>query len=84
MKVYLVHFGPTPQVRPWASESSADVAYRCIGGNTVAGFPVYRFCADREGRPLRTPAGETLLVVALTGSRGDVFSAFAFVGEGGQ
>ncbi|MFB7032112.1 MULTISPECIES: hypothetical protein [unclassified Streptomyces] len=82
MTVTHFFFGPTPQAR-YVTEPSVEVAHHSIGANVVAGFTVGRYSTDREGRPLRTPDGELLLVVTLTGSS-HTFGAFAFVGEGGR
>ncbi|MFE0654176.1 hypothetical protein ACFVZH_37095 [Streptomyces sp. NPDC059534] len=73
-----VFLGAPREVR-YECETSERAAYAVIGANVVAGFTPIQYALDVEGRRWRTPEGELLTVVAMTGSAG-LISAFVFVG----
>ncbi|MGW8768374.1 hypothetical protein ACWGN5_38515 [Streptomyces sp. NPDC055815] len=79
MKISHVYLG-APREAQYECETSEKAAYTVIGANVVAGFTAAQFALDAEGRRFRTPGGELLTVVAVTGGSGDVISAFAFTG----
>ncbi|GAA3015134.1 hypothetical protein [Streptomyces fulvorobeus] len=79
MNAIYIYFGPSRQTWRMAEMPERDV-YLTIGKNTLAGFEPVTFVFDAEGRRLRTPDGELLTVVALTGGTGRVVSAMALTG----
>ncbi|MFE0654217.1 hypothetical protein ACFVZH_37305 [Streptomyces sp. NPDC059534] len=80
MKITYIHLGPGPETLRFESEFTVQAAYAAIGMNTVAGFLPELFTLDTRGECLRTPGGESLRVIALTGGSGNVLSALAFTG----
>ncbi|MFF5924155.1 hypothetical protein ACFY8C_38395 [Streptomyces flavochromogenes] len=79
MTITYIHLGPS-QAAQFESEFSEKAGYTVIGANVLAGFVPVVHVSTPEGEPLRTPGGELLTVVALTGSGGRAVSALAYVG----
>jgi hypothetical protein len=67
-----------------AQAMSETGAYQVIGASTVGGYSPTVYTHGSDGRPLTTPAGESMTVVVLTNQVGRAVNALAFVERLGQ